>query len=316
MDLSIVTNELKKVINGKDDVLKKIFICFMSDGHIIMEDVPGTGKTTLAKAFSKVLGLEAHRLQFTADVMPSDITGYQTYNLQKKENEFVLGPIFGCNIFLADEINRASSKSQAALLEAMEERQSTLSGHTIKVEDPFMVIGTMNPYVSPLFGISALPQSQLDRFMLAIKIGYPSRDDSINMMESRDRTDPLSLVNSVVNIDEIKRTREEIKSVHVERDIYDYVWRLADASRHHVKIETGFSPRTELALVRLAKTNAYFYGRDYVVPEDIQEFFKEAIIHKITLKDDDNLQIISEQRDEIVKDILKNTKEPKLLVRK
>lgn len=316
MDKQLVINELKKVINGKDEILEEILICFLSDGHIVMEDVPGTGKTTLAKAFSKALGLNAHRLQFTSDIMPSDITGYLTYNVQKKENEYVLGPIFGCNVFLADEINRASSKSQAALLEAMEERQSTISGKTIKVENPFMVIGTMNPYVSPLFGISALPQSQLDRFMLAIRMGYPTKTDSIEMMKNRDKLDPLSIINSVSNIEEIMKTRDEIKNVHVNDDIYDYVWRLADASRNHYKVETGMSPRTELSLIKLAKTTAYLADRNFVIPQDIRKYFRDAIIHKITLKDDDNLQIISKVRENVVADIMKSTEPPKLLVNK
>ena len=312
MNFDVVMDELRKVIRGKDDVLMKMLLCIIADGHIIMEDIPGTGKTTIAKTFAKVLGFESKRLQFTSDVMPSDITGYITYDKQTGQNRFVPGPIFDTNIFLADEINRASSKSQAALLEVMEERQATISGNTLKVENPFCVIGTMNPYVSPLFGISVLPQSQLDRFMIALSVGYADRDGEKSMMKDRNMTDPLDSVRAVTSKQEILQTREEIKHIYVDDAIYDYIIELAHKTREHEKIQVGISPRSELIISRLAKTKAYFSGRNYVVPEDIDSIFIDSCIHRITLKSQE-LTIISDERKQILTDIMNNTKKPKLL---
>jgi len=312
MNFDAVMNELRKVIRGKDDVLLKMLLCIIADGHIIMEDIPGTGKTTIAKTFSKVLGLESKRLQFTSDVMPSDITGYITYDKQTGQNRFVAGPIFGANIFLADEINRASSKSQAALLEVMEERQATISGNAVKVENPFCVIGTMNPYVSPIFGISVLPQSQLDRFMIALSVGYADREGEKNMMKDRNMVDPLENVRAVTSKQEILQVREDVKKIYVDDAIYDYIIELAHKTRNHEKIQVGISPRSELIITRLAKTKAYFVGRGYVVPEDIESIFIDSCIHRITLKSQE-LTIISDERKNILTEILNTTKKPKLL---
>lgn len=312
MNIQAVLNELKKVINGKDDVLIKILMCIISDGHIIMEDLPGTGKTTIAKAFAKVMGLEAKRLQFTSDVMPSDITGYITYDKATDKEKLVAGPIFNTNMLLADEINRASSKSQAALLEAMEERQATINGRTLKVEDPFVVIGTMNPYVSPLYGISVLPQSQLDRFMMALSVGYADRESEKAMMKNRDRKDPLEIVTPQTNKQEILELRNRIKDVTVDDAIYDYIIDLAHGTRENSNIQVGISPRTELILARLGKTHAYFNNRNYVVPEDIEDIFIDTCIHRITLPKQD-LNIISKQRKDILNEVLHNTKKPNLL---
>ncbi len=312
MNIDRVIGEMKKAVYGKDDVLEKILMCIMAEGHVILEDKPGVGKTTIAKTVSRVLGLESKRIQFTSDVMPSDVTGYITYNKNKGENEFVPGPIFDTNILLADEINRASSKCQAALLEVMQERQATISSITKKVEDPFVVIATMNPYISSLYGVSVLPQSELDRFSMALSVGYPERKDELDLLASRDKGDPVETLNTITNKEEILECRKEIDDVYVDLAIYQYVYDLASATRKHPEIEVGVSPRGELVLLRMAKASAYFRGRDYVTPEDIKAVFKDVCVHRISMKEQE-MTVISERRIKILDRILADTPEPPLL---
>ena len=312
MNIEKVIGEMKKAVYGKDDVLEKILMCIMAEGHVILEDKPGVGKTTIAKTVSRVLGLESKRIQFTSDVMPSDVTGYITYNKNKGEDEFVPGPIFDTNILLADEINRASSKCQAALLEVMQERQATISSVTKKVEDPFVVIATMNPYISSLYGVSVLPQSELDRFSMALSVGYPERKDELDLLASRDKGDPVETLNTITNKEEILECRKEIDDVYVDLAIYQYVYDLASATRKHPEIEVGVSPRGELVLLRMAKASAYFRGRDYVTPEDIKAVFKDVCVHRISMKEQE-MTVISERRIKILDRILADTPEPPLL---
>ena len=312
MNIERIINEMKKAVYGKDDVLEKILMCIMAEGHVILEDKPGVGKTTIAKTVSKVLGLEAKRIQFTSDVMPSDVTGYITYNKNKGVDEFVPGPIFGTNILLADEINRASSKCQAALLEVMQERQATISAITKKVEDPFVVIATMNPYISSLYGVSVLPQSELDRFSMALSVGYPERKDELALLASRDKGDPVDSLETVSSRDEILAARKEIDDVYVDMAIYQYVYDLASATRKNSEIEVGISPRGELVLLRMAKANAYFRGRDYVIPEDIKAVFIDVCVHRISMKEQE-MTVISERRIKLLSRILEGVAEPPLL---
>ena len=312
MNKELIINEIKKAISGKDEVIEKVLLCIVAGGHIIMEDKPGVGKTTLAKTFSKVLDLKNSRIQFTNDLMPSDVTGYVTYNIDSKKTELKKGPIFDTNILLADEINRASAKSQSALLEVMEERQTTLNNQTFKMEDPFVVIGTMNPYTSPLYGVSVLPQSQLDRFMMSLTIGYPSQEKEVEMLKARAVEDPINQLNCVCSKEEIVNAKKEANQVHVDDSIYQYIVELSNASRSNPDIEIGISPRGELAIMKLAKTKAYFEGRDYVIPEDVEYVFVDSCIHRITLKDNE-LVVISDTRRKLLEDILKSINKPKIV---
>lgn len=312
MNKQKIIDEIKKAINGKDEIIEKILMCIIADGHIIMEDKPGVGKTTLAKAFAKSLNMNSSRIQFTNDLMPSDITGYITYNIEKKKSELKKGPIFDTNILLADEINRASAKSQSALLEVMEERQTTLDNTTYKMENPFIVIGTMNPYTSPLYGVSVLPQSQLDRFMIALSIGYADKEGETEMLKSRLNSNPLESINSVCSIEEVLEARNDIKNVFVDDSIFSYIIELANKTRNNSEIETGISPRGEIAILQMAKTNAYFHDRDYVIPTDVSDVFIDTSIHRITLKDNE-LTVISNKRKEILQNILNNTEKPKTI---
>ncbi len=310
MDIKAIIGEMKKAVFGKDDVLEKILMCIMAEGHVIMEDKPGVGKTTIAKTVSKVLGLKSKRIQFTSDVMPSDVTGYITYNKNKGSDEFVPGPIFDTNILLADEINRASSKCQAALLEVMQERQATISSEAKAVDDPFVVIATMNPYISSLYGVSVLPQSELDRFSMALSVGYPKKEDEIALLASRDKGDPVESLSTVTSREEILAAREEAGNAFVAPEIYHYVYDLTAATRRHPDIEIGLSPRAELTLLRLAKTAAYFDGRDYVIPADIGRVFPDVAVHRIQTREQE-LTVISERRMQLLAQIMDSTPTPK-----
>ena len=258
MEMEKVLQEMRKAVYGKDKILREIMMAICAGGHVVMEDKPGVGKTTIAKTIAKVTGLSSKRIQFTSDVMPSDVTGYMTYNKTRNVEEFVPGPIFDTNILLVDEINRASAKCQAALLEVMQEKQATVNAVTRQVEDPFIVLATMNPYISPIYGVNVLPQSELDRFMLALSVGYPEEADEIALLRSRDRKDPLEEIVQVTSKEEILQAREEINEVYVDNVIYNYVLALTKQTRNNPDIEIGISPRGELVMLKMAKANAYF----------------------------------------------------------
>jgi len=309
MDINSILDELEKCVSGKRDVMRRIILCVVTGGHVILEDKPGVGKTTIAKALSRVMGLRSSRIQFTSDIMPSDVTGYVTYNKNRGCDEFIPGPIFGSNLLLADEINRASSKCQAALLEVMQEKQATIGSVARPVEDPFIVIATMNPYISAAFGVNLLPQSELDRFSMALSVGYPDEEAELELLRARDHGDPLESLEAKCGIDDILACRSKIDEVYVSLEIYRYAMALAKATREHRDIEIGVSPRGVLVLLRLAKANAHFEGRNYVIPDDIDSVFPDVCVHRISMREQE-LTVISEKRLAILSRIRKDTPHP------
>ncbi|MBR5731034.1 MAG: MoxR family ATPase [Firmicutes bacterium] len=295
MDINIILDELEKCVSGKRDVMRKIIMCMVTGGHVVLEDKPGVGKTTIAKAVSRVMDLKANRIQFTSDIMPSDVTGYVTYNKNKGCDEFVPGPIFGTNLLLADVINRASSSCQAALLEVMQERQATIGSVARPVEDPFMVIATMNPYISAAYGVSVLPQSELDRFSMALTVGYPDEAGELELLRARAKTDPMDSLQVKCGVEDILEARAAVDNVFVAPEIYRYALALAKATRNHKDIEIGVSPRGVLVMLRIAKARAFFEGRDYVIPDDIDEVFPDVCVHRISTREQE-MTVISERR--------------------
>lgn len=275
-----ILQEIETVIVGKNEAVEKILMAILSSGHVLMEDVPGVGKTTMALSFARALGLETRRVQFTSDTLPSDIIGFSVY--EKSKGAFVYKPgAVMTNLLLADEINRTSSKTQSALLEAMEERRVSVDGVTYPLPEPFIVLATQNPVGSA--GTQLLPNSQLDRFLIKISIGYPDFDSQVNILRERHTDNPLDRVMPVVSADELKGLIAEVTAVEVRDSIYEYVTRLAQASREHPLVELGLSPRGALAVCRMAKAYAYLHGRDYVLPEDVAAIFPDVCAHRLVL---------------------------------
>lgn len=276
-----VENEVKKAIIGKDDAISKVMTAIIAGGHILLEDIPGVGKTTMALAFSKAMGLHFNRVQFTTDVVPSDITGFTMYDKSSGEFKYTAGAVI-TNFLLADEINRTSSKTQSALLEVMQEGKVTVDGKTYKLPEPFIVVATQNPIGTA--GTQMLPESQLDRFMVQLSIGYPSAEDQAMILKDRSLQDPLGTVKTVVTRDDIVQMKKQAKMMFVDDKIYAYISLLAEATRNHELIRLGLSPRGALALCDMAKADAYIKGQDFVAPENIKNVFKEVCAHRLVLQ--------------------------------
>ena len=291
--LDAIMQEMRKVIAGKDDVIRKILAAILADGHILLDDVPGVGKTTLAVALGRVLGLTFRRIQFTPDVLPSDIVGFTLYDRASGSFVYRPGIVNHANLLLGDEINRTSSKTQSALLEAMEERQVTVDGETYPLEQPFLVIATQNNVGSA--GTQLLPYAQMDRFLVRLSMGYPDHDAQMNLLRQRQNADPLAQLSSVAAKADVLRMQAEVQSVTAKDAILDYIARLTAASREHPLAEVGISPRGALFLDRMAKAHAYLMGRDYVVCEDVQEVFLDVCAHRLLLKRQARLENITPQ---------------------
>lgn len=300
-----IQNEIKKVIIGKDDVINKVLMAILAQGHILMEDVPGVGKTTMAMAFSKVLGLDSKRVQFTSDTMPSDIIGFSVYDKQSGKLEYKPGTVM-TNLLLADEINRTSSKTQSALLEAMEERHVTVDGITHDLPKPFIVIATQNQVGSA--GTQLLPSSQLDRFLIRTSMGYPDMQSQIEIMKDRHHENPLDRVVPLTDKETLNKLISEAQNTHVADPVYEYASRLVEETRHNQYIQIGISPRGALALCRAAKSHAFLDGRDYVVPEDVAAVFTDVCAHRLVLEAKARLHELSSE--EILGVILKETAKP------
>ena len=303
--LSQILQEIEKVVVGKNENVEKIMMAVLAGGHVLMEDVPGTGKTTTAMAFAKVLGLDTRRVQFTSDTVPSDIIGYSVYEKQTGGFVFKPGAIM-TNLLLADEINRTSSKTQSALLEAMEEMRVTVDGQTYPLPSPFVVLATQNPVGSA--GTQMLPSAQMDRFMIKMSMGYPDFESQINILRDRHRENPLDKIHAVVTIDELQQLIQEASAVHVMDCIYEYVTKLTQATREHPMVALGVSPRGALAVCRMAKAYAYLHGRDFVVPEDVVAVFIDTCAHRLVLAT--KARMMEEKPETLLRSIIESVKMP------
>ena len=275
-----VIGQVRRVVVGKDQALLWVLAVILARGHILLEDIPGVGKTTMAVAFSKVLGLRYNRVQFTPDVLPSDVTGYTVLDQTTGQMNYKSGAVL-CNLFLADELNRATSRTQSALLEAMEEGQVTVDGVSHRLPQPFTVIATQNP--TGAAGTQLLPDSQMDRFTMRMSLGYPSIRDEKAMVMNRQGRNPMELVSRVLSVEELVQLQEEVANTHIGEAVVEYAVRLIDATRHHKKILRGASPRATLSVTAVAKAVAQLQGRDYVIPRDIQESFLQTVGHRLLL---------------------------------
>lgn len=300
-----IISEVKKIVIGKDDIVKKVLTTILAKGNILIEDIPGVGKTTLALTFSKAMSLNCKRLQFTPDVLPSDVLGFSIYNKELDRFEYKQGSIM-CNLFLADEINRTSAKTQSALLEVMEEGKVTIDGITREVPKPFMVIATQNPVGS--IGTQMLPESQLDRFMIKLTMGYPDIKSEIEILKGKQKRVLLDEIKPVATKEDILIMQDLVEKIYIHEKIYEYIVMLMSKTRNHPLIDLGVSPRGSVALTKLAKATAFLKNRDYVIPEDIQEIFKDVTIHRIILNTKARISNASEEK--ILLDILNSVSIP------
>ena len=280
--LDQVVREVEKVIVGKRSVIEKILMTLLAQGHVLLDDVPGVGKTTLAVALSRAVGMAFQRVQFTPDVLPSDLVGFTMYDRNSGDFVYRPGVLAGANLLLGDEINRATSKTQSALLEAMEERQITVDGKTYPLQNPFIVIATENSVGTT--GTQFLPYAQLDRFLVRLSLGYPDYDAQMTILRDRQQGNPMEEVRRVMEKEELSAAQRETGMVTMKDTILDYITRLAMASREHEAVEVGISPRGALFLARMAKARAYLEGRDYVNGEDVQAIFADVCAHRVLLR--------------------------------
>ena len=300
--------EIKKAVIGKDDCIVKVMTAILAGGHILIEDIPGVGKTTLALAFSRALNLNQNRIQFTPDVLPADVTGFSLY--QKDTNQFVYQPgAVMCNLLLADEINRTSPKTQAALLEVMEEGKVTVDHVTRELPKPFVVIATQNPVGSA--GTSLLPESQLDRFMICMSMGYPDMEYELQIVKGKINTDPLELVNPVMAGEELLKIRELAGNTFIHDAVYRYMGKLVNATRNHSLIELGVSPRGTIALAKMVQALAYLRGRKYVLPEDVEDVFLDVVTHRVRMNARARVNHVTAES--VLKDVLDGTQKPSVV---
>jgi MoxR-like ATPase len=302
-----VVDQVRKVIVGKEPVLEKVMLAILSNSHILFEDYPGLAKTLLARSFAMSMGCDFSRIQFTPDLLPSDITGTYVYNVKNGDFELRRGPVFS-NLLLADEINRAPPKTQAALLEAMQERQTTLDGKTHALMDPFIVMATQNPIEYE--GVYPLPEAQLDRFLVRLQLGYPNRAEEVEILKrrmQRGREDvQLEPVASAETVLDLQKT---VEGIHVDDDVLGYVTDIVQATRAQRQVEVGASPRGSLAIFKLARARAVFHGRDYVIPDDVKEVAASALVHRMIMKAESWVKGVNPRL--VVDEILKTVPVPK-----
>lgn len=307
----MVIQEIRKTVKGKDTCIQKVFAAILAGGHILIEDVPGVGKTTLAVAFSRAMSLENHRVQFTPDVLPADILGFSMY--QKETGQFVYYPgTIMCNLFLADEINRTSPKTQSALLEVMEEGKVTVDGVSRQVPEPFIVMATQNPKGSA--GTQLLPESQLDRFMICISMGYPDPETELDIAKGKSLRGEQEVIQPVMRALDLSKLQHQVEEVFVREELYRYIINLVDATRRSTYIELGISPRGTIACTKMAKAYAFLQGRNYVIPEDIEEIFPDVARHRIVLNTKSRVSHVSEM--DVIAGILKEVEQPAIYQKK
>ena len=304
--LETVVFEMEKAVRGKRGVIEHILAALLAEGHILLDDMPGVGKTTLAVALSRAVDLCYRRVQFTPDVMPSDIVGFSVYEPQSGQFVYHEGAATHANLLLGDEINRTSSKTQSALLEAMEERQITVDGHTYPLPKPFIVIATQNNVGTA--GTQLLPYAQMDRFLVRLSVGYPDRDAQIAMLRARQDENPLDRVCQVASREDVLAMQTAVHAVSVSDAILDYITRLTMASREHPMLEVGVSPRGALCLCRMAKARAYLLGRDYVVGEDVQDVWQDVCAHRVAATPKARLSGVTGA--DILRDVLSSVESP------
>lgn len=302
-----IVREVGKMLIGKDEIIEKVLMTIYAGGHILLEDTPGVGKTTLAVGFSKAMDLSYKRVQFTPDTMPSDITGFSVYNRESGELKYMPGAA-DCHLFLGDEINRTSPKTQSALLEAMEEGSVTVDGVTHRLPKPFICIATQNPAGSA--GTQMLPESQLDRFMVRLSIGYPSKKDQITILKKRQNASPVGEVQKVVTKDDILEIQNYLSAIKMTEEILEYMTDLCEKTRDEDMVELGVSPRGILALSQMVRARAILKERDFVIPEDIQDVFIDVCAHRIVLKPQARIEGIGAVQ--ILEKILKTVTPPRL----
>lgn len=300
-----VLGNIEKVMIGKRDVAELSLVALLAEGHVLLEDVPGVGKTMMVRALAKSVGAAFKRIQFTPDLLPSDVTGVSIYNPKEMEFQFRPGPIMG-HIILADEINRTSPKTQSALLEGMEESSVTIDGVTHRLEKPFFVMATQNPIEYE--GTYPLPEAQLDRFLLKMKMGYPDIADEMEVLNRAQRIPPIEDLESVMDLAELRSLQKEIKEVHVDQTIKRYIVEIANQTRNHSSVYLGASPRGSIALMKAAQAYAFMYGRDYVLPDDIQYLAPAVFVHRIILRSEAKFEGITAE--EVVERVIARVSVP------